>query len=337
MRPRKSRGMPATFIRQRVGTWRVGALLLAAGIGSVGSGCVYQRLSLREEPEARESAPGSQEGSPGEEESTSLRDFPASVAQEDRRREKRRFWALALSPAEIAAGAGITALAIATVGAPVNDGSEPSTGVFGRLKDSGKSAMGTFLLLSVGGALMTSGLGDLALGLSDRWLSSPFLGRGPNGRRLLLADHGGPPSPVWQLDGSMSTPISFRGAEVQLGLGLFRWLSPHWRFRLGGTGDYGARFAGDEPDYFGVSPSMQIDWNPGRRQHYGRYPRNAITFVASPRLILSASDGRPTFGWRAGIGYSRKDISLLIGTTQIPSEETVPVFELSLVYQAMTD
>ncbi len=314
------------------------ATLLCILVGHLNVGCVYQKLSLRDVSTAKKNGEKSEAGAQPPEQETKGRsagNFPASVEEERARRKRRRFWALTLSPAEIALGAGLTALAVVSIGAPVSNPSEPSEGIVGDLKDSGKSAAGTILLFAAGGAILASGLGDFALGLSDRWFGSPFIGRAADGRETLLNQ--AELSSVWQLDATLGAPISFRGTESQLGLGVFRWLSPHWRLRYGLSADYGARFDDAAPDYFGVSPSVQIDLNPGVRHHFGRYPRHAITAIASPRFIISATDGTPAFGWRAGLGYSAKNVSFLVGATQIPTEESLPVFEMSLIYYATTD
>ncbi len=318
---------------------------LLAGITSlscaaVQTGCVYSTFSARERS-AKKAESSIQDGheeqvtelqpesSPGEER------FPYSVDEEHERRQKRQFWALVLSPAELAAGAGITALAFASIGAPVADPSPASEGVVGRLKDSGKSALGTLLLFSVGGALLSSALGDFALGVSDRWFRSPFLKRGADGQETLLDE--GELSLAWQLDATLGTLISFRGSESQLGLGAFRWLRPHWRLRTGVSGDFGIRFDSEKPEYLAVSPVVQIDFNPGQLGPMDRFPNHAISALVSPRVILSPSEGETRFGWRAGLGYSANKVSMLLGATQIPSQESVPVLELSMTYYADTD
>jgi hypothetical protein len=235
--------------------------------------------------------------------------MPADANAEAKRRSRRRLWALAGGAVEL----GLGALTRYAFSQSADDENRALLGVTSEI-------------------LLMAGAGDVALAAVDTVLSTPFV----DDRRVFyppshFAARDVPPSRRAQADAGAGVGYASQGrVESHYDVAIFQWLSPKLRLRYQLGFDRGTELeAGDVGAiYYGIGGGASLEWNPGRRRHFGRHPRSALVLAALPRVVL-ASD-RAQFGWRASVGWAFGRLTVAAGGTQIVGEDKLPGVEVWL-------
>jgi hypothetical protein len=233
--------------------------------------------------------------------------IPADAAAEAKRRSKRRIWALAGGAVELGLGA-LTRYA------------------FSRSDDDKNRA----LLGATSEILLMAGAGDVALAAVDSVLSTPFVNeQGGFYPPSHFAARDVAPSLRAQADAGAGVGYASQGrVESHYDVAIFHWLTPTLRLRYQLGFDRGAELeAGDVGAiYYGVGGGASLEWNPGRRRHFGRHARSALVVTVLPRVVLAPD--RSQFGWRASIGWGIGRLIVAAGASQIVGEDRVPGLEV---------
>jgi hypothetical protein len=119
---------------------------------------------------------------------------------------------------------------------------------------------------------------------------------------------------------------------------VFHWVRPTLRLRYAVRVDRGTGI--DERDelpvYYGAGAAATLEWNPGRRRHWGRHAQSALVVTAAPRGVWSPDDDRARFGWRAGAGWAFGRAVVGAGASQVIGLDDAPVLEVWLVVRPVS-
>jgi hypothetical protein len=265
-----------------------GLIAIAAALES---GCVYGFKSLRD---------GQADGGVA---------VSTDANAEAKRRSKRRWWALAGGVVELGLGA-LTRYAFS------QSSDEENRALFGITSE----------------LLLMSGAGDVALATVDSMLSTPFVdANGAFQPPSQFRARDVPPSKRVQADAGAGVGYASQGrVESHYDVAVFHWLRQTLRLRYQLGFDRGAELVDGDVDeiYYGMGGGASLEWNPGRRRHFGRHPQSALVLAALPRVVV-ASD-RTQFGWRASVGWAFGRLILAAGGTQIVGEDRLPGVEVWL-------
>jgi len=278
---------------------RLLAVLVAA---SLLSGCVYMRQSVQ----------------PTTPDKGSYENYPSSLEANAERHAKRRKYALIAAPIEIALGTAIAAAAIYGKSEPSMSES-PS----GAIADAGKDLLGRLLLVLVGGAVVTSGVGDGILGAIEPALPDSMV---RNGKLIPKEEIDATPPPTsWRPAFEIGNGISARGVEASLGLGASRWLTPKVRMQLLAVGD--GILGWHSSDKRGsVVGQAEIERAFGR-EYLGLYPKVSLglyAFSGATAIQDRHGENGPIVG--GGLQLRRNTVQMAAGVSYIPYVDEHPMF-----------
>lgn len=281
-------------------------VVLVASVIAAGElgGCLYARGSLRGDGPA-------------------YANYPDSVEAERVRRAKRRKLALLGGPIEIAAGVGLTALALYAPAAPDDDG---DSSVVDNLGDAGKEALGRLALALIGTSLVSSGVGDTVLGATDPLFDSPLVRDGA----LVSADEIDRVAPARgpRLGFHATETVSLRTIGADVGLGLAHWLGSSVRVRETAVGGYDLPWRRDDGGMrYSLGGDLAVERAFGRR-HAGLYPVRSVGAFAG--AAWTRVEGLDRAIVRGGLLTQLRTMQLRLGATYIPGHDRYPTFELGL-------
>jgi hypothetical protein len=286
-----------------IGAW-VG---VALALELTTAGCLYTRRTLVPDP-----AGGYQ-------------NYPESVEAEEARRRARRRAALIGGPIEIVGGAAIAALMLyAPAGPPPDDGDDSVTDNLG---DGVMDLLARAALATAGVTIATSGVGDVALGLSDPAFASPLVRAG----RLVPADEIDrlPPARGPRLTFHATNHLSLRAAGAEVGVGLGHWVGRAVRLRetLGGSWD--VDFGDDRATLrHALGGDVTVERAFGRR-HAGLYPTGGASWTRvdeGDHAVL-----------RGGLMLTVGAVRVRLGAVMVAGRDRTPTVELGVRRELETD
>lgn len=251
------------------------------------------------------------------------KNYPATLAEDQARRHKRRVHALIAAPLELIGGTGLAALALY---APSSSSREPGNdSVTDGLAAAGKELVGRLLLASAGGAIALSGAGDAVLGATDPLFASPVVRDGV----LIDADHIDllPPPRRPFLSIHSSQAISLQGWRSGVGVGVAHWIADAWRMRETIAGELGQGFSPIAPRGF-VTGEVEIERAFGR-ERLGLMPRTAIGLYGGGGYGWAARHDAPLVS--GGISFTRHLQQFRLGVSQLVDVKR-PTIELGFRY-----
>ncbi|HTL35856.1 MAG TPA: hypothetical protein VL326_22155 [Kofleriaceae bacterium] len=266
------------------------------------SGCIYMRESVQ----------------PTTPDKGSYENYPTSLEANAERHAKRRKYALIAAPIEIALGTALAAAAIYGKSEPSMSDS-PS----GALADAGKDLLGRLLLVLVGGAVATSGVGDGILGAIEPALPDSMVRNG----KLIPKDQidATPPPTTWRPAFEVGNGISARGLDGSLGLGASRWLTPTVRMQLLAVGD--GILGWHSSDLRGsVVGQAEIERSFGR-EYLGLYPKVSLglyAFSGATAIQDRHGENGPIVG--GGLQFRKHTYQIGAGVSYIPYVDAHPMF-----------